>query len=695
MNLDESKKAEGTILVVDDNPFNLDILQKLLTDNGYEVRSTTSGKLALKYIQKYLPDLLLLDVKMPDMDGFEVLNNLKANPETSEIPAIFISAVHDTEEKLKGFSSGAVDYITKPFQEKEILCRVQTHISLRKINKNLEKLVKERTNSLVKKTHELEISEDRLKALIKLHSMKDLPEKELCKYALEEAVRLTESKAGFFHFINDDEKTISLFLWSKDTLKICKSETTPHYPLEKAGIWADSLRMRKIVIHNDYPGYDAKKGYPEGHFPVLRHMSVPIFDNNHVVAIVGVGNKEMPYDESDSRQLFLFFNSTWDIIKQRRTDEEKRLIEKQLRHAQKMEAIGTLAGGIAHDFNNILSIIMGYSELILNKSSLSLENTNDVDKILAAANRAKDLIKQILTFSRKEDNKFILLNPAFIIKETMKMLNASIPKNIEIKQKIDFKSGMIMGEPVQIQQVLMNLCTNAYHAMEKTGGILSVELKNADNYVELTVCDTGYGIEPEITEKIFDPYFTTKDKEKGTGLGLSIVQGIVEKCGGKITVESFIGKGTKFTILFPIVNDKEIIKEKSHEKALGGNERILFVEDEEAIANMYKIMLEEIGYTVTIKTDANEALEQFQKDPTIFDLLITDQTMPKMTGDEFAKKSLKIRPDIPIILYTGYSSVISQDEAKKIGIKKFVLKPIGQNDFTNIIRRVLNESKIR
>ncbi|MBF0398833.1 MAG: response regulator [Desulfobacterales bacterium] len=695
MNLDESKKAEGTILVVDDNPFNLDILQKLLTDNGYEVRSTTSGKLALKYIQKYLPDLLLLDVKMPDMDGFEVLNNLKANPETSEIPAIFISAVHDTEEKLKGFSSGAVDYITKPFQEKEILCRVQTHISLRKINKNLEKLVKERTNSLVKKTHELEISEDRLKALIKLHSMKDLPEKELCKYALEEAVRLTESKAGFFHFISDYEKTISLFLWSKDTLKICKSETNSHYPLEKAGIWADSLRMRKIVIHNDYPGYDAKKGYPEGHFPVLRHMSVPIFDNNHVVAIVGVGNKEMPYDESDSRQLFLFFNSTWDIIKQRRTDEEKRLIEKQLRHAQKMEAIGTLAGGIAHDFNNILSIIMGYSELILNKSSLSLENTNDVDKILAAANRAKDLIKQILTFSRKEDNKFILLNPAFIIKETMKMLNASIPKNIEIKQKIDFKSGMIMGEPVQIQQVLMNLCTNAYHAMEKTGGILSVELKNADNYVELTVCDTGYGIEPEITEKIFDPYFTTKDKEKGTGLGLSIVQGIVEKCGGKITVESFIGKGTKFTILFPIVNDKEIIKEKSHEKALGGNERILFVEDEEAIANMYKIMLEEIGYTVTIKTDANEALEQFQKDPTIFDLLITDQTMPKMTGDEFAKKSLKIRPDIPIILYTGYSSVISQDEAKKIGIKKFVLKPIGQNDFTNIIRRVLNESKIR
>ncbi len=580
-------------------------------------------------------------------------------------------------------------------------------------NRKLSGKVAERTRHLSAEIAErkkaqaiIELDEERLEALLALHDKRTLSEGDLLDYALEEAVRLTASKCGYMHFIDDDEKTISLNAWSKETLKICKAEKTPHYPIEQAGIWADCVRKRKAVVHNDYPNHPDKKGYPEGHFPVLRHMSIPIFDSDKLIAIIGVGNKEDPYNESDQRQLQLFFTSTWDIIKKKRLEEEKKKINKTLQHTQKLEAIGTLAGGIAHDFNNILSAILGYTELARLEAPDGTLYAKDLEKVLKAGNRAKDLVKQILSFSRQASTERIPLHLQSLVKEAMQMLRASIPSTTTIKESIDSSCGVVLADPTQVHQILMNLCTNADHAMEKDGGILKVELQNvylgdqenlrllkpveAGEYVELIVSDSGCGIAPDILEKIFDPFFTTKEPGKGTGMGLSIIHGIISEYGGAITVESELGKGTTFHLYFPKVDEQESSPGQEIDLEPSGKERILFIDDEELLLDMGKNLLKSLGYRVTVRKSSLEALTTFQNSPESFDIVITDQTMPGMTGSDLARRMLQIRPDIPIILCTGFSNIIDEQSAKKMGIREFVLKPIDFASIAKLIQKVLD-----
>jgi len=396
-----------------------------------------------------------------------------------------------------------------------------------------------------------------------------------------------------------------------------------------------------------------------------------------------------------------------DITSQVVAEEKRSFIEAQLRQSQKMETIGTLAGGIAHDFNNILVPIIGYTEMSLELLTDNEQVKSNLEKILKASTRAKGLITQILTFSRQDKKGLENIEIHILIKEALKLLRSSLPSTIEIRQDIDENCGTILADPTQIQQVLMNLCTNAYHAMREKGGILEIKLtlinidektaaqhkgfQSGKSYVLLSVKDTGKGMDETIKERIFEPFFTTKKVGEGTGLGLAAVHGIVLSHGGKITVESQPGKGSTFNVYLPQTNIKNDKSVKIINNPLPkGHEHILFIDDEKDIVSLYKQILENLGYKVTAKTDSLETVKEFKKNSEIYDLVITDQTMPYMTGVELAREILTIRPDIPIILCTGYSETISQEKAKEIGIKDFIMKPLTMTTIASSIRKFLD-----
>ena len=396
---------------------------------------------------------------------------------------------------------------------------------------------------------------------------------------------------------------------------------------------------------------------------------------------------------------------TRDISELKAAQQEREQLRTRLIQAQKMEAIGTLAGGIAHDFNNILGAIIGYAEMALydtQKDSMEHYNT---EQVLKAGHRAKDLVKQILAFSRKseQDKKIIFLTP--IIKEVLKLLRASLPTTIEIRQNIEPNLDAIFADPTQIHQVMMNLCTNSAHAMGDKGGILEINLHNSNldtkaaarypelnpgPYVKLSVSDTGCGMDFATLQRIFDPYFTTKEQDKGTGMGLAVVHGIVKGHGGSIHVESAVAEGTRFDILFPVVK-RQVISETEELKALPtGNETILCVDDEQSLIELGKNMLKKLGYRVEARTLPVEAIELFKAAPDTFDLVISDMTMPAMTGVSLAKKLMQIRPQIPVIICTGYSEQIDESRAKELGIRGFLMKPFTIRELSKTVRKVLD-----
>ncbi len=398
-----------------------------------------------------------------------------------------------------------------------------------------------------------------------------------------------------------------------------------------------------------------------------------------------------------------------EIEERMRMEEEQKDLQAQLRQAQKMEAIGTLAGGIAHDFNNILTAILGFAELAKDELDENNPARRDMDQILLSGARAKDLVKQILAFSRQVDQERLPMQLYLIVKEIVKLLRASLPSTIEIRQDIATQCGSILADPVQIRQLIMNLCTNAAHAMDMDGGILGIDLCGIEfceddlapfpdlepgKYVKFSVTDTGTGMDLETKERIFDPFFTTKSVNQGTGLGLSVVHGIVEAHDGRIYVESELGKGTSVHIFFPVAEENIALRsEDEPEGAIGGSERIIFVDDENAIVSLADKILSRLGYDVKCFANGIDVLDAFKAAPDDFDLVVTDQTMPDMTGIELAGGLLTLRPDIPIILCSGYSEKINEDRAMEIGIRRFVMKPVMGRELAKIIRKVLDDGQ--
>ena len=412
----------------------------------------------------------------------------------------------------------------------------------------------------------------------------------------------------------------------------------------------------------------------------------------------------IPYKDID-RKVVGLIGFALDITDIERAEKDKKELEGQLQQSQRMESIGNLAGGIAHDFNNILSPIMIHSEISMMDLPPDNPIQHNLKEIFKAGERAKDIVKQILAFSRKVEGERAAIKIVPILKEVLKMLRSSIPTTINIHQDLEAESDTIFADRTQVHQIMLNLGINAAHAMREKGGTLKVGLVQEDfdsdaaaqytdlnpgSYLKLTVSDTGHGIDEKTIKKIFEPYFTTKEVGEGTGMGLSLIHGIVKSHGGNITVESEPGKWTIFNVYLPRASADVSAVEEPSATLPGGAERVLFVDDEKWAVDAMQLMLEKLGYKVTARTSSIEALEVFRNNPQGFDFVITDMTMPNMTGKDLAKELRSIRADFPIILCTGFSDLIDENRAKEMGINAFVMKPIVMGEMANTIREVLD-----
>ncbi len=648
--------GKASILIVDDKPENRKLLAKILQEQGYTVRPAGSGRLALRSAASEPPDLVLLDIRMPEMDGYEVCEKFKADPTLTHVPVIFLSALSDSGGKVKAFESGGVDYITKPFSPEEVLARVETHLRLKQLQEEQEQYSRLLEKKVQERTSELAESEERYRCLLE-----DLPVGIFRTTAEEDADFLMLNPAVALMFGSPSVKDLQGEPFS----------TAFRKPGDQKKLW--NLLLSEGVVRHKEIELKRLDGSP----------------------LLGSITAEVSRDK-DGNNLYI------DGIIQDVT--ELKALERQLLQVQKMEAIGTLAGGIAHDFNNILSGILGFSQLAKLNLSRGDKIEDHLDEIIKAGIRARDLVKQILTFSRRGEAKKqpIDINP--LVREILKLVRASFPTTINVTHNIAGGTKHIVNaDPTHIHQILMNLCTNAAHAMKENGGVIDIraeevhmqengvlEYKDIEpgTYLRLIVSDTGEGIPPEIAGRIFDPFFTTKKAGEGTGLGLSVVHGIVKELEGSISVYSELGKGTTFNILLPKM-EGEAAAVPTFPTATAGKARILLVDDEKTIIAAARGILEKFGYAVTAAGSSPKAIEIFQERPNDFDLVFTDLTMPQMTGIELTAHLLRIRPGMPVVLATGFSAGITIDSLKKYGIRQLVMKPMIAEEMIQAIEQAL------
>ncbi|MFO8047854.1 MAG: ATP-binding protein, partial [Desulfosudaceae bacterium] len=453
---------------------------------------------------------------------------------------------------------------------------------------------------------------------------------------------------------------------------------------------------------------------PQGHLSLENALIVPVLHGSSLIGQFAVANKTGGYTENDRKLLELAAFQTAPILnahlQAERQHQRREQLESQLRQAQKMESIGTLAGGIAHDFNNILSPVIGFTELSLERVAENTRLHRNLSEVLKGGLRAKELVKQILTMSRREEQEKMPVALTPLVKEALKMLRATIPASIEFKEDISRRDLIVNADPTQLHQIIMNLATNAVQAMRDQSGLLEVSVQPVQfdkdisktsldirpgHYARLAVSDTGSGIPEKDRDKIFEPYFTTKKKEDGTGLGLAVVHGIVKSHHGHINFYSDPGQGTTFHVYLPLAESGSAARPARAVTPLPtGTETILLVDDELPIAEMLYQVLERRGYKVIIRTSSIEALEAFRFSPRRFDLVITDLTMPQMTGDKLAHAIKAIRPDIPIILCTGFSEKIRQLDDQNLPIDSFLMKPVDQISLTRTIRKLIDRTEV-
>ncbi len=533
--------------------------------------------------------------------------------------------------------------------------------------------------------------------------------KNVSDVALHYSRKLTNSTHGFVSSIDKNTlenvgHTLTDMFSEQCTIK--NQQIT--FPIDDDGkygaLWGHALNTKKAFFTNSPYNHEKFKGLPKGHIPLKNYMAVPVLMRNNLLGLIALSNSDREYNEQDILHIQRI-SEIFALALHRQAYEFKREeLENSLRQLQKNEAIGALAGGIAHDFNNILFPIVGFAEMLEEDISENSPLRESVNEILIGAKRAKELVKQILTFSRQTEQELKPLKPQLVIKEAIKLIKATIPTTIEIKHNIDPECRTIMADPTQIHQIAMNLITNSYHAMLDSGGVLSITLKNIDlndnvnhlriaagPHILLSIEDTGIGMNQNTVEKIFDPYFSTKPKDKGTGLGLSVVQGIVNNYGGDIEVESTLGQGSQFNIYLPAYVSEAVIEKKIETLSnQEGNERILLVDDESTILRVEQKMLERLGYEIEMTDSSEEALNKIISFPHKYDLIITDMTMPKMTGDVLAQEIKKINPALPIIICTGFSEKLTPKRASKMGINKILLKPIVKIELLKAIRKIFD-----
>ena len=642
------------ILYLEHNPADVDLTRRHLARYAPNIQMDAMGSVSEFYEQLDQPDpfapysALLLDYRLPRENALEIVKRIKvsANP---DIPVILITGKGDEEIAVKALKLGVFDYLTK---DQGYLYKlpsvVENAYSSMRLSREHAALVE---------------SEKHYRSLFENNQI---------------AILLVNPETG--DILDANPAASGFYGWPHEQLTAKTVHEIDVRPKEA------SEKERPLAVDTNRNRFTFKHRTADGSI-----RDVKIYSSS-----IRLGGQSLLY--------FMIY----DITKRLQTEKEKETLQKKLIQAQKMESFGQLAGGIAHDFNNLLTSIIGYTELVLSQVEEDSEIEEDLQEVYTAGKRAKELVRQILAFARQSDEEQQLIGLSPIIKEVLKLIKSSTPSTIAIRQKVQSMAS-VLGNPVQIHQLIMNLCSNAVHAMEKDGGVLAIDLADIDvseeipvfgkslpagKYIKLSVSDTGYGIPDEHMASIFEPYFTTKPIGEGTGMGLAMVYGIVESCGGGIIVQSSIPEGTAFTVYFPVSDQVMETSPYSSEPLPEGKETILFVDDDATIAKMGKRLLESLEYTAVTMTDSAAALEQFRLDPGRFDLVITDMTMPKMTGDRLAIELMAIRRDIPVILCTGYNKNISVESASKIGIKSFVYKPIVKADFARTIRKVLDDAGV-
>ncbi|HBZ53971.1 MAG TPA: hypothetical protein DEO88_01085 [Syntrophobacteraceae bacterium] len=820
-----------TILIIDDEKAVLESLAAYLDDCGYRTLTARNGREGLEIFARQGADLVLVDLRMPDVDGIEVLTQVKAvSPAT---PTIVVSGTGVIEDAVSALHQGAWDFLLKPIQDFSVLAhavassleRARLLRENREYQHRLERMVAERTAELEQANVHLHQINERLRGIVEttraLAFCTDVAQ--FGKLLLEEFAKHMLAAGG------------SLYMAEKEGLRLIHSLDPGHagtfipFPLPRGSVFEQVMADKQPVLikeisrHTDLNS-SGWRGYRDGSalvFPLpdesgrmagvvsLHSKSSPPFmeqdrevgmilasysrealravraskslrENERrfrdildtiqtgifvvdvasfeilyanpaaakmvgapIDAIVGHNcNEALCQRVQDCRSLKLFgrgvdlaervlrtfdghevpvlksvsrtvlqgreciLESFIDLSEQKHIQAEKAQLERQLRQAQKMEALGTLAGGIAHDFNNILSAVLGYAQLGLRDlADTSHPLHAKLNAIFHAGQRAKDLVAQILAFSRRQEKVRAPLTIGPIIKEVTKMLGSSLPAEIMVQSDIRAQRS-VLADATEIHQVVMNLCTNAYHAMEGHGGTLDIVLEEVDldhvgksldvdllpgEYVKMTVSDTGCGISPAIIDRIFEPYFTTKSKAKGTGLGLAVAHGIVKGHLGAISVSSQVGRGTQFSVYLPVVEETETPDLTVPQALPQGTESVLLVDDERVLVEIEQQMLEGLGYHVTGVVGGPAALETFRQSPERFDLVITDLDMPGLSGVQLAEALAGVRSGIPIILCTGFSEGFDKKKGKLLGIRQVLMKPITVEDLARAVREALND----
>jgi PAS domain S-box-containing protein len=632
------------VLLVEDDPADGLLLQAILAAAKFvlfQVTQVTQLSAALQHLAAEHCDVVLLDLSLPDSHGLETFATL--HTQAPGMPIVVLTGLDDETVAVEAVQEGAQDYLVKGQVDGNGLVRAMRY-------------------AIERQRAEAALRQDWL--AVTLASIGD-------------AVMATD-RHGLVTFINP--VAAMLTGWTEQDALGYHIDTVYRLVHEQNHQHMDSSVARVL-----------QEGITAG---FMDHTALLTRDGR----AIAIADSAAPIHSRDGRLqgMVLVFR---DI-------SERKQLEAQLRQAQKMEAIGTLAGGIAHDFNNILAAILGFSELASYEVPQASAVWDHLQNVLRAGKRAKELVQQILAFSRRTmaERRPVQLHP--LIKETLTLLRASLPSTIEIKHSLATDVGTVLADPIQMHQVLMNLCANAQYVMRDTGGVLEVCLEATEidplvacpdlkpgPYVRLTVRDTGPGITPEVLGRLFEPFFTTKRPGEGTGMGLAVVHGIVASHDGAIIVSSTPGQGATFELYLPRLEEAVIDDPHSEERIPEGKGRILFVDDEDPVVRLSQEILERLGYEVVACGGSLEALQAFQEAPQHFDLVITDQTMPRMTGDMLAQALRHIRPDIPIILCTGFSYTINAEQAEALGIDAWLTKPWQTRDLAHTIRHVLAQRR--
>ena len=767
------------ILIVDDERRLCESLKSFLNLQGYDIETCYNGFDAMSLVSEQRFDIVLLDLFIQDIDGYQVLDHInRTSPDT---PVIMMTGMATLDSALKALRKGVYDYLRKPFEHEALLKTVENALDHKRLFREHRRTAQalreseEKYRSVFENTGTATIiiegdtvisranaqaetltgySKAEIEGHLKLGDLVTSKERQrLVDYHIYRSVGdpALSPSANEFTLVTKQKQLKTVFI-QISPLPGTRRSIASITDISARKKTEEALKISEEKYRNILESIE--EGYYEtnlkGSFTFLNESMSRIFGIAKE-RLLGM-NFRTYLDEANARKIYNIFHDVYksfrprrltgelarkdsqrltveasvnlildsgnspigfrgvvrDISEQKTVEKERKRLQLQLQQAQKMEAIGTLAGGIAHDFNNILSAIMGYSELAQADVPAGSMVANSLAKIHLAGERARDLVKQILTFSRQAEQELkpLPINP--IVKEALKLLRASLPSTIHIDQQITSEA-MVMADPTQIHQIMMNLCTNASHAMEEKGGTLTVDLVETNlsadqarripdlmsgRYLKLGVRDTGQGMSEAVRQRIFDPFFTTTEHGKGTGMGLSVVHGIVKTHRGAISVESRPAEGSTFSIYLPIIEGEKIEKVHPLTPIPRGSENILFVDDEDFQVEIGEGVLQRLGYSVTTRTSSTAALETFRSHPEKYDLVITDMTMPQLTGDVLARKLLDIRPDLPIIICTGYSERLTEEHALSIGIRELVMKPVLIRDLAVKIRRALDQPAI-